>query len=116
MLLLLQLSVLLWDTAYPQKTSTATLTLSISRNENPPKWSKPDYKVKVNDRYKLGDEIVTVKATDEDKVTRAKFRIVYVCRYVKIFSESVCLLGTIFTKDSPAAIHWRKIDAFKCFM
>jgi len=98
MLLLFQLSVLLWDTAYPQKTSTATLTLSISRNENPPKWSKSDYRVKANDRYKLGDEIVTVKATDKDKVNRANIRIANVRRYVKSFSESVFLLGTRFTR------------------
>lgn len=56
------------DTAYPQKTATSTFTAVMSRNENKPQFSQNEYRATINDRFQLGQEVVTIAATDKDGV------------------------------------------------
>lgn len=65
-----QLGVTLYDDGRSERTSTATLTATITRNENAPKFNDSDYKVRINDRYDLGREIIVVGATDSDMVSK----------------------------------------------
>ena len=60
--------ILLWDDARPQKSALSTFTAHILRNENAPRWNQSEWRKTINDRYKLGQEIVRVAATDKDKV------------------------------------------------
>ena len=62
------LPIMVWDTGRPEKTATSTFTAKISRNENSPRFEQNEYRVKINDRYELGQEIVNVQATDRDQV------------------------------------------------
>ena len=61
--------ITLYDDARPEKTSTGTLTASITRNENSPIFTQRDYKVKVTDRTALGTEVARVSANDADNVS-----------------------------------------------
>ena len=58
----------MWDTGRTDKTATSTLTAVITRNENKPRFDRYDYTATINDRYKLGQEVTTISASDQDKV------------------------------------------------
>ena len=62
------MTLLTWDMGRPFKTATATFSALITRNENSPRWNSSDWRVTVNDRYQLGQEIARVGATDADRV------------------------------------------------
>ncbi len=57
------------DTNRTEKTATATFTAQITRNENPPRFSQSEYRVTIDDRYTLGQEVITVLANDQDNVS-----------------------------------------------
>ncbi len=56
------------DTNRTEKTATATFTAQMRRNENAPRFSQSEYRVTINDRYNLGQEVIQVTATDTDEV------------------------------------------------
>lgn len=64
-----QLTINLWDSGRPEKTSSATFTASITRNEYPPVWNQTEYRVTINDRYTLGQTVIQVGASDRDQVS-----------------------------------------------
>ena len=64
-----QLPVVVWDEGRTEKTATATLTCVMSRNENAPRFEQDEYSATVNDRYEQGDEVRTVRASDDDQVS-----------------------------------------------
>ena len=57
------------DTNRTEKTATATFTAQMSRNENAPRFTQSEYRVTINDRFTLGQEVTTVRATDSDNVS-----------------------------------------------
>ena len=63
------MTVMTWDEQRPQKTATSTFTALITRNENGPRWNQSEWRETINDRYKLGQKIVQVGATDQDGVS-----------------------------------------------
>ena len=67
-----QLPVVVWDEGRTEKTATATLTCVMSRNENAPRFEQDEYSATVNDRYEQGDEVRTVRASDDDQVSVTK--------------------------------------------
>lgn len=63
-----QLEVLAYDPQYPVDFATATVTLSISRNENVPIFSPPTYRVTISETAIIGSSVIRVTASDNDGV------------------------------------------------
>lgn len=66
-----QVRVMAYDNIYPEQTSTATVEITIQRNENGPKWTHEiPLRLTINETEPLG-YIVTnqPKATDPDGVS-----------------------------------------------
>ena len=57
-----------YDTAYPDQTDTATVAISVSRNEFAPEFLQSPYRVTINETLALGTCILTVSAVDQDGV------------------------------------------------
>jgi len=60
--------VMVWDESRPQKTATSTFTAIIARNEYAPRWNQSEWRKTISDRYKLGQKIIRIGATDRDGV------------------------------------------------
>jgi hypothetical protein len=67
--LIFQLRVMAFDSLYPKRIATATGTISITRNPNAPVLtpSATFYK-KIESIYPFGVAVLTITATDADKV------------------------------------------------
>jgi len=52
----------------PQKSqNTATVTVTVDRNENPPTFKLPNqYKVKINEKFTAGTELFRLNVEDKD--------------------------------------------------
>ena len=59
-----QLQVIGYDSAYPSNTAMETLTITVNRNPNPPKFPTSFYNVTIPDVFSLVTPIVQVYAAD----------------------------------------------------
>ena len=60
------LRVRAYDTAYPDQIATATVAITVSRNEYSPEFTQSPYRVTINETLALGTCILTVSASDQD--------------------------------------------------
>ena len=60
------LKLLAFDTFYPNNYGTATATIFVNRNPNPPIFSLPNYRVTIAETSPLGMMVVDTNATDAD--------------------------------------------------
>ena len=63
-----QLRVTAIDDADPGRMATADVTILVQRNANAPKFSEETYRVTLSEKATLGDPVIKINATDEDKV------------------------------------------------
>ena len=63
-----KLRVTVHDTGNPEKVSTSTVRIPVTRNVNSPKFSRGSYEAVINENALVGKSIVQVSATDADKV------------------------------------------------
>ena len=68
MCVFLQLRVTVYDTEYPREVVTATVAVSINRNEFAPVFTESPYRVTINETTGVGTGILTVQASDADGV------------------------------------------------
>ena len=64
----LQLAVTVHDSAIPNVRTTSTLTITVTRNQNPPRFTEDVYTANLNIQTKVGDPVITIRATDADGV------------------------------------------------
>jgi len=64
-----QLEVICYDDVYPDNIATVTVSISVIRNPNPPKFVDENYDKTIDEKYPLGGSVLTVRATDDDKVS-----------------------------------------------
>ena len=64
----LQIRVSAYDSASPSQRVTAVVVVTVSRNENGPRFSHSTYSAEASHDAKLGDLVTTVNATDADQV------------------------------------------------
>lgn len=67
-IILLQVTMVAFDTVYPNNRATATATISVNRNPNGPTFNPQVYKRQIDEDTSLGALIVDVNATDLDNV------------------------------------------------
>ncbi|XP_035826838.1 protocadherin Fat 4-like [Aplysia californica] len=60
------LRVTAYDTAYPTQVATATVEVSIARNEFSPQFTQSPYRVTINETTSVGTSILSVLADDAD--------------------------------------------------
>ena len=70
----LQLRVTAYDDADPNRVATADVTIVVQRNANAPKFEPSEYRKSVEESETLGEPIVTVTASDADKVVKSSYR------------------------------------------
>ena len=63
------LRVIVYDSADPRLQDTSDVTIRVTRNPSVPQWSEVRYTRTINEEYPLGDDILTVLATDNDNVS-----------------------------------------------
>ncbi|GFN78435.1 protocadherin fat 4, partial [Plakobranchus ocellatus] len=61
-----KMRVIAYDIAYPSEVTTATVDITVSRNENSPVFTASPYRVTINETASIGQSILTVSATDAD--------------------------------------------------
>ena len=67
----LQLNIVAYDSAYPEKEATATVTIAVLRNQNGPTFiPSSTYEKTIVEGAPVGGEIITVKAQDLDENVR----------------------------------------------
>lgn len=66
-IVVLQLRVTAIDDADPGRMATADVTILVQRNAHAPKFSQDSYRVTLSEKATLGDAVIRVNATDEDK-------------------------------------------------
>ena len=59
----------MYDTAYPDQPSTATVPIQVTRNANAPIFSKAEYDVTLAENHRLGSSVAQVSASDDDGVS-----------------------------------------------
>ena len=69
-----QLRLEAWDSASPTEHASTTVTISVSRNENTPRFSQSLYSIQADTdtawrEWQLGHVVATVEASDEDGVS-----------------------------------------------
>lgn len=62
----LQLRVVAYDSVYPDTRDQADVTISVTRNENSPIFSLPNYDRTITDTFALGRVLIDVNASDAD--------------------------------------------------
>jgi len=62
----LQLLVEAYDTAYPTETASATVTITVAKNEFGPVYDQSPYCVTINETLTINNCFLTVSATDQD--------------------------------------------------
>ena len=63
------LKVISYDSVYPQNRASATVSVSVIRNANEPKFEKSSYTKTISEDFELGVSVIDVKATDADGVS-----------------------------------------------
>ena len=58
-----------YDPQYPLDTATATVQISVTRNENPPVFDQQLYQANISETTSIGVSVVRVNATDRDGVS-----------------------------------------------
>ena len=58
------------DDAEPGRVATVDVAIEVTRNANPPKFVKNQYRVTVSQQTPMGEAIVRVNATDLDGVSK----------------------------------------------
>ena len=58
------------DTAYPDNVGSATVLVDVERNPNAPVFNASEYALTVDEKLGLGEEVITVAATDADQVSK----------------------------------------------
>ena len=58
----------MYDTAYPEQTSTATVPISVTRNDAAPIFSQAEYSTEIAETQRLGSSVLQLTATDNDQV------------------------------------------------
>ena len=64
-----QARIIAYDTANTGQKATATVTITVIRNPNAPRFTQSNYDVTINDRYVLGQQVFDLRATDADNVS-----------------------------------------------
>lgn len=67
------LRVIVYDSADPRLQDTADVTIFVTRNPSVPQWSEVRYTRTVSEEYPVGEEILTILATDNDGVSIKSF-------------------------------------------
>ena len=60
--------LLVYDTAYPDQTSTATVPVQVTRNDAAPIFSRSEYETELAENQRLGSSVLQLLATDDDDV------------------------------------------------
>lgn len=68
-IIILQIQILAYDTAYPNNRASVQVIITVIRNANAPEFSKVRYSQKITETFPIGDDILTVSATDKDGVS-----------------------------------------------
>jgi len=63
-----QLRVAVYDTAYPDQVTTATVPIQVTRNANAPIFERPEYRISVTESHRLGSSVLQLSAEDADEV------------------------------------------------
>ena len=66
---LLQLTVIVYDSVYPNSRDTSTVTINVDRNPSGPVFQSPQYSETIPASYELGQSILQVSARDDDGVS-----------------------------------------------
>ncbi|XP_071746088.1 LOW QUALITY PROTEIN: protocadherin-like wing polarity protein stan [Lepeophtheirus salmonis] len=65
------------DNGLPRLSSTATVNINVlDRNDNDPRFSQQKYEVRVSESAKLGTEIITLSAIDNDADSQLRYEVV----------------------------------------
>lgn len=71
-----QLVFVAYDTSNPTQKARAEVTVSVTRNEHAPVFSKAIYEEEISENFPLGDVIVQVAATDIDSDDVLRYEVV----------------------------------------
>ena len=64
-----QVRVIAYDTKYPDNSVMTDVTVVVTRNANAPKFSRLRYSQRISETFPIGNDILTVEATDQDGVS-----------------------------------------------
>ena len=65
---LFQLTVVAYDSTYPENEATATVSILVERNPHAPEFDDNNYQKTVDEKFALGSVVMEIRATDEDEV------------------------------------------------
>lgn len=83
-----------YDSAYPEATAEAQLFINVTRNVNGPRFQpSATYEKVIVDSYGVGEEILSVRATDGDSTVGVQ-----------------CLLSVVPNSKRPVCVHARTVD------
>ena len=68
-IILFQLTVAAYDTAFPQQRTEANVNIFVVRNENPPFFIDEPYSARISEELDIGVSIINVRAVDNDNVS-----------------------------------------------
>ncbi len=63
----------MYDTEYPDQTSTAIVPVIVTRNANAPIFERPEYRQSLAENHRLGSSVLQLRASDQDQVQRNLF-------------------------------------------
>ena len=74
----MQIRVVVYDSEYPDQTSTAVVPVIVTRNANAPIFERPEYRQALAENHQLGSSVLQLKASDQDKVgARLKYKLIH---------------------------------------
>lgn len=56
------------DATYPSNQATATVTINVERNPSAPVFAPGEYRVTIDEKHGLGEDVIALAATDDDQV------------------------------------------------
>ena len=80
-----------YDTSNPAQKARAEVTISVTRNENKPVFTKAVYEEEISENFPLGDVIVSVSASDVDADDVIVYEVVESDATAAVFLESFWL-------------------------
>ena len=64
-----QLTVVVYDTVYPDNVGSGTVTINVQRNPNPPQFQGDNYQRTIDEKIELGASVLQLAARDRDGVS-----------------------------------------------
>ena len=66
---LFQLTLVVFDTIYPDNVGSGTVTINVQRNPNPPQFQGDNYQRTIDEKIELGASVLQLAARDQDGVS-----------------------------------------------